>query len=114
MVLSREGGPTSLGPGVLLRETVTRVPKEPRCRLGLPIHGVIRFLILLRVWIAPEEISNFLSKVSCGPFPTLTIALLISAPGFDDGSARTHGVSIDGWFPVKVEGSRAPTPVCVC
>ena len=58
--------------------------------------------------------SNFLSKVSCGPIPTLTIALLISAPGFDDGSARTHGVSIDGWFLVKVEGSRAPTPVCVC
>ena len=96
-------------PGVLLPVRV-----ESEGPLGLPIHGVIRFLILLRVWIAPEEISNFLSKVSCGPFPTLTIALLFPAPGFDDGSARTHGVSIDGWFPVKVEGSRAPTPVCVC
>jgi hypothetical protein len=42
--------------------------------------------------------SNFLSKVSCGPIPTLTIALLISAPGspgFDDGSSRPT-VSIDG------------------
>ena len=54
--------------------------------------------------------SNFLSKVSCGPFPTLTIALLISAPKFDDGSARTHGVSIDGCkFPVKVKGSDTAT-----
>ena len=38
VVLSREGGPTSLGLGVLLRETVTRVSKEPLCRLGLPIR----------------------------------------------------------------------------
>ena len=38
VVLSREGGPTNLGPGVLPRETVTRVSKEPLCRLGLPIR----------------------------------------------------------------------------
>ena len=34
----REGGPTSLGPGVLLRETVTRVPKVP-IRLGVDRHS---------------------------------------------------------------------------
>jgi hypothetical protein len=44
----------------------------------------------------PILLSNFLSKVSCGPVPTLTIALLFPAPGFDDGSSRTHGVSING------------------
>jgi hypothetical protein len=55
------------------------------------------------------QISNFLSKVSCGPFPALTIALLISAPGFD-ACVHTHGVSMNLCVvPVKVEGSDTAT-----
>ncbi len=41
VVLSREGGMTSLG--LPTQETVTQVSPEPRCRLGLPIRvGVDR------------------------------------------------------------------------
>jgi hypothetical protein len=53
----------------------------------------------------------FTPKVSCGPFPALTIALLVSASGFDT-CVHTHGASmklVDG-FPVKLKGSdTAPT-----
>ena len=44
----------------------------------------------------------FTPKVSCGPFPALTIALMVSAPGVD-ACVHTHGASMklfDG-FPVK-------------
>jgi hypothetical protein len=57
------------------------------------------------------RISLSLFKVSCCPFPALTIALLVSAPGFG-ACVHTHGASmnlVDG-FPVKLKGSdTAPT-----
>ena len=59
----------------------------------------------------PVLISLSLTKFSCGPFPTLTISLLISASGVD-ACVPTHGASMNlKVVPVKGEGSdTAGTP----
>ena len=51
-------------------------------RRGL-IAGILLLRFVLRGEELPVRISLCLSKFSCGPFPTLTIALLISASGVE-------------------------------